>query len=1254
MKTTKFDKEFSILIYINMICHKPSILLVIGLLFPFLLSAQRVLEGNSAEEHVSGADMVRYKTGNYLPNYVQFRMSHQPAAEDAILVLEKILQINADYKLVLQRSETDILGWSHQVYTQIYKNVPVEYGGYKVHISNGRVVSVNGEYYGNISISTTAAISSQSAIQAAVQHVGAQEYQWQSEEAEAMLKMETGDPSATFYPVPLLTIVSENGNYDQPKFRLAWKVDIYATRPLSRNHIYIDAQTGAVIHKTEEIHTADVNGTAATGYSGNRNIVCDSFNGGYRLREAGRGNGIRTFNMATSTNYTNTDFTSSTTTFNLANPQKDQYATDAHWGAEMTYDYFFQVHNRNSIDGNGHQLLSYVHYSSNYDNAFWDGSRMTYGDGGSFFTNPLTTLDIAGHEITHGLTEKSADLVYAYESGALNESFSDIFGVAIDQWARGTSGANLWRMGDECTGGNGIRRMDNPGAFGDPDTYGTGNWYTGTGDNGGVHTNSGVQNFWFYLLVSGGTGTNDYGNAYNVTGQGFLKATSISFRNLTVYLSPNSNYSDARFYSILAAQDLYGACSPEVVATANAWYAVGVGNQYSSTVDADFNAPVTSFCVAPATVYFNNTSSNASTFLWHFGDGNTSTQLNPVHTYQNYGTYNVKLVVGGGCGSDSVVQNAYIVVDNNLPCNVNLSPSGQNSTQISCTGTLYDSGGPNANYGDNTNTAITIAPTGASTVTLTFSSFNFEDGYDFLYVYDGPSINSPLIGQYTGSALPNGGTITSTGGAITVRQFSDPYVVGSGFALTWNCHLPNQPPVPDFYASVTSSCDGVIHFVDQTTNGAISWLWDFGDGNTSTQQSPTHTYQNDGVYTVKLVATNGIGSDSIIFNNYVTVDRPNAPAVIDAYLCNSGSVMLQASGLGTLNWFTSLISTTPINSGTTYSTPVLNNTTTYYVENEEFSSPVFVGPLNGSIGAGGNHNNTSIQYLVFDVMQNCVLNSVWVNATGAGYRTINLWDNSGNLLDNRYVYVNAGMGRIALNFDLEPGTGYRIGGSEMGLYRNNSGVSYPYTANPNLVSITNSSAGTGFYYYFYDWEVVGVCKSPRVPVTAYIGPAAASFTSSANGNTVTFTSTSVNANSYSWNFGDGNTSTQQHPVHTYSGPGNYMVTLVVNNGSCSDTYTREVEIYGVGVEENAFFESAVFPNPFSAYTQIRINGTQARDYQVSVYNPLGEKIADIHSGMLPAGQHLLTWTPSYDIAAGIYLVKVASGNAVQTFRVLRF
>ncbi len=451
---------------------------------------------------------------------------------------------------------------------------------YISHVKNGRVINQNGNWINSTAVKITGrpAVSESSALTYAVSFVGASSYKWQDQDEEAFLKKETGSNEASFYPKGKLVYYNTALENEKAQIRLAYKFDIYAQEPLSRKLVYVDAGTGAILAAADLIHDVNTPGTAVTGYSGSQAITTDSYSGSYRLRETGRGNGIQTFNLKKSTNYNRAvDFTDTDNSWNNVNSALDQYATDAHWGAEKTYDFYLQNFNRNSIDNAGFAIKSYVHYSRSYFNAFWDGSRMTYGDGSSTDNNkPLTAIDVCGHEISHGLTSFTANLTYSNESGAMNEGFSDIFGTAIEWFARPTK--HDWLIGADFYT---IRSMSNPKAYSQPSTYKKQFWYTGTSDNGGVHTNSGVLNFWFYLLSAGGNGTNDNSFVYNVGSIGITKAQAIAFRTLTVYLVPSSNYAAARTYSIKSAEDLYGVGSNEAVQTKNAWDAVGVGGGLS-------------------------------------------------------------------------------------------------------------------------------------------------------------------------------------------------------------------------------------------------------------------------------------------------------------------------------------------------------------------------------------------------------------------------------------------------------------------------------------------------------------------------------------------------------------------------------------------------------------------------------------------------------------------------------------------------
>ena len=178
-------------------------------------------------------------------------------------------------------------------------------------------------------------------------------------------------------------------------YQSVYKIEVYAKSPVSKQDVFVDAQTGAVLHAYNKIHTVEVTGTATTKYAGVQSIQTDSTAANsYRLREYARGGGIETYNMLQGTNYAAAvDFTDNDNIWNNVNTQQDEAATDAHWAAEMTYDYFMLEHGRNSYDNAGTVLLSYVHYDGNYSNAFWDGVRMTYGDGDGSTYTALTSLE---------------------------------------------------------------------------------------------------------------------------------------------------------------------------------------------------------------------------------------------------------------------------------------------------------------------------------------------------------------------------------------------------------------------------------------------------------------------------------------------------------------------------------------------------------------------------------------------------------------------------------------------------------------------------------------------------------------------------------------------------------------------------------------------------------------------------------------------------------------------------------------------
>jgi len=526
------------------------------------------------------------------PTYLEFSTTDAPA-----FIRGNVWVQNEKEKIVQQaarllRSTTDALGYTNYRYQQTINGIPVEDAVYILHVKGGKVLAENGrwakDYPNNLAAGAT--LSEAAALKSALNKIGAKEYKWQNAAEENYLKQETGDRNASYYPKGALVYYSAGEDISAQDLRLAYKFDVYATTPLVHKQVFVDASNGAVLGTKDLIQPID--GSAQTAYSGTHSIsTTKSGATRYILNDKTRGNGIITMNMKKGTDYSAAvNFIDNDNNWNNINAAKDQYATDAHWGAEMTYDFYKTIFNRNSIDDNGFAIKSYVHYDKNYFNAFWDGEKMTYGDGDQSDNNqPLTAVDVCGHEITHGLTTFTANLNYSNESGALNEGFSDIFGTCIEAFARPEK--NDWLIGGDF---GAIRDMSNPKAFSQPDTYKGKDWAKGLLawlDNGGVHTNSGVLNYWFYLISAGGSGTNDNGLSYNVKAIGIAKAQAIAYRTLTTYLVPTSVYKDARTYSIKAAKDLYGAKSFEVNQVTKAWNAVGV-KATAATATIENDAPI--------------------------------------------------------------------------------------------------------------------------------------------------------------------------------------------------------------------------------------------------------------------------------------------------------------------------------------------------------------------------------------------------------------------------------------------------------------------------------------------------------------------------------------------------------------------------------------------------------------------------------------------------------------------------------------
>ncbi|KPI29648.1 Thermolysin [Actinobacteria bacterium OV320] len=414
-------------------------------------------------------------------------------------------------------------------------------------------------------------------------------------------------------------------------------------------HVITDATTGAKLYEYQGIET----GTGNTMYSGQVTLGTTQSGSTYNLTDGTRGS-HKTYNLNRGSSGTGTLFSGSDDVWGTgAASNLETAGADAHYGAALTWDYYKNVHGRSGIKGNGVAAYSRVHYGNAYVNAFWDDSCfcMTYGDG-SGNTHPLTSIDVAGHEMTHGVTSNTAGLNYSGESGGLNEATSDIFGTAVEFYAANASDVGDYLIGEEIDingDGSPLRYMDKPSK----DGASKDSWYSGIGSVD-VHYSSGPANHFFYLLSEGSGTKTINGVTYNsatadglpVTGIGRDKAEKIWFRALTTKFTTTTNYAAARTGTLAATGELYGTTSAEYKAVQDAWAGVAVGarsdgggggggTSFENTADVsipDNGAAVTS------SVTVSGRTGNAPS--------NLAVAVNIVHTY--IGDLQVQLLAPDG------------------------------------------------------------------------------------------------------------------------------------------------------------------------------------------------------------------------------------------------------------------------------------------------------------------------------------------------------------------------------------------------------------------------------------------------------------------------------------------------------------------------------------------------------------------------------------------------------------------------------
>jgi len=375
----------------------------------------------------------------------------------------------------------------------------------------------------------------------------------------------------------------------------------------------------------------------------------------------------------------------------------------------------------------------------------------------------------------------------------------------------------------------------------------------------------------------------------------------------------------------------------------------------------------------------------------------------------------------------------------------------------------------------------------------------------------------------------------------------------------------------------------------------------------------------------------------------IDVELPSSPIGVGDVICKNDTAILSATSSNNIRWYNQPIGGISLGTGNSFTTQPLDSSTVFYAETFISGTLGNVGAINNNIGSGQNYGSGN-RYLIFDVIKPCTLKTVTVYAQGNAFRTIELRDSTGIVLDSISVNIPNGQQVVNLNFLMNPGVSYQLGVSgTVNLYRNSSGAVYPYTLN-GILNITGFNSGSsGSYYFFYDWEVKEAsCASSRTPVLVEVDTVTAGFSYVSNNLNVDFTDLSQNATAWNWDFGDGNFSNLPNPTNNYLNPGTYIVTLVAISplNNCPDTITQSITLTTVGIktlyeEENV----RIFPNP--VYNDVTISGLSNSTYSIKVKDSYGRVVISFQKVVI---DNKIKFNLVENLSKGIYFIEMFSKN----------
>jgi Zn-dependent metalloprotease/PKD repeat protein len=1144
--------------------------------------------------------------GTHNPRFAILKSTSEINEADFFIWLMKTYNLSSKIEFKLYKEADDEMGFTHKKYKQYYNGVEIYSAMLIIHLQNGLVESFNGEYY-KTSNSDQFTVSTSDA-KAEVWKLYPTLVNSALQPDEPNLKVET-KYCPLRHPNELTDIV--------PCYAIT--LDIAA--PHINELVLWNANQNSLIEiQPLEIH-ADSNGRAATHYIGTQNIRSDFVSANnFRLRETGYRN-VSTFKGALNVDYYDAD--------NYWNNSTERIAADVHIGAELVHDYLKDYFNWDGFGNKDDTFKSIT--TSGSGNAFWSlsANTATFLVGTSGNVGPCAAIDVVGHEYGHGIADESGGLLYSGEACALHESFADISGHTTEYY-RDSATAN-WYIGEDVwKATKGIRNMEDPHLFKNPKAYG-GQYFPQ-----GCHGSGGVQNRWFFLMVQGDTGINEFNYNFSLKGMGHDHALQITYRNMFYYMIPQSTFKDAFFGTIKAAKDLYGGCSEELDQTFRAWKAVNVSDPNVVTVDVSHGiAAPSQVCVGvPVDVKLSSYGDKSRKVSWLINNKDTSSAASLTYTFTKTGYYPIFLQTNT-CGT--IYKDSVIVAVNVLP-----EPNFTMPFDTAC-------------MSKDSVTIINSTKNADATIQLKYEWY-IEPLDEFVYTKDLVKVfDQRFAYKVSLKAYYEGGCWDKKTKELTMV---DAYK-------------------PDFEV-LRNSCQGKsikLNNLSDTSKQKLKFSWIFADNDVEVGFLPTQkTLSTSGIQNIILKAETGYKGCSDTAIRSIEIYKNPEISFDNEQFCKNGLTRLITKGIfyAPKDWSMWHVSyANPINRDTFYvqvgdsssrtigltmsDTRGCNATLYKTFTVEELSANLSINevclgensPLNYKIISGSAHQ------IVFDfgdgTTSNQELKSHTFKTPGSKIVTLTLSNAGCTVKESVTTYVKDKPVADFIADDKCFGDTIYFGNQTA----HSDSISYNWLlADGNTSTLRNpkhvySKNETKTYFVTLKTNYPNACRdSISKPLTITETPNCG-FTVTRdpdNGNnSFVFTPNTINQKSYVWLFGDGKQSTDAVAKHQYANNGVYNVSLkIISQADCSCEGANNLNATYLGVDQFNV-KPNVYPNPFNKILQV--------DVQIeSKYSFIDITGKIIETGNLHSGHNSIA---TNHLSNGTYWLEIKTQNAVHRSKVVK-